>query len=261
MFFSDPVTFWFRRKSCEADAIKLPSQQRPSISITEDDDDIDDVFSSSSASPDSPQALCLSPIAPKAQKRSSKLKKDKKRMVKLGRSASICVPVQSSSDKGKLLPPLPQILVEGDSPHRLERSLSNNIDLKPHGKLSPFSGRRVSSPSGRFSPFQNMCFDFDSIPDKLRALQEEWRAGRDSKRRGSRSESRRGKDNSSSSLWSRSPSKSPCPDSPRLFCAHEDDSCDDDEGNVSVVCWDLLSSMCRTNVSILLLKRTCMLVV
>lgn len=248
MFFSDPVTIWFRRKSAEAESDGLSSRIRPSISITEDDDDgIDNVFSSSSSSLDSAYSASSSNTSSKASAGPSlgrkQRKESKKRLVRLGRSVSICGEMSDTKNKERLTLPLPQIFVDGDSPHRLERSLSNNLDLKSPMKLSPFSRRRVSSPSGRFSPFQNKCFDFESIPEKFRSLQEEWRAGRDSKKRMSRSESARGRDDgftsSRSSSWSSA--KSPCLLSPGTTQFEGAESFEDEEGKNFSISFSLIT--------------------
>ncbi|KAK0056805.1 hypothetical protein Bpfe_013743 [Biomphalaria pfeifferi] len=196
MFLSDPVTIWFRRKS--VDSVVSPTKIHPSISVTGDGDENDNVVlspsPSNSACSSRSNSPCPSPSAtrsPKQKRIRSWRKKSSKAGRALGRSASSCADSSYAvkRDSPQYLPP-PQIFINGDFPHRLERSLSNTVEFKSSREF--FSRLNCASPKAEQE--SDRCFDFESIPDKLRALQDEFRPGRDGKKRLSSSDRKHSKE-------------------------------------------------------------------
>ncbi|KAH9508706.1 hypothetical protein Btru_049682 [Bulinus truncatus] len=186
MFLSDPVTLWFRRKS--VDSVVSPTKVHPSISISEDGDENESIVLSSSPSTSACSSRSTSPCpSPSKQKRSRSWRKKGSAFGRgLGRSVSSCADSATAARRDQhqsVSPPL--IYINGDSPHRLERSLSNTADLRSsrefYSKLSCASPDR--EPQQQLQ-LQVNSLDLESIPAKLLELQNEWGDGRGYQHRG-----------------------------------------------------------------------------
>ena len=178
----------------------------------------------------------------------------------------------ASALEGANIAMLPQIFIHGDSPHRLQHSLSNSStgsnhsSKKPSKKLArsksnaahslPPPYGRLQSPVRRFSDSQTPRSLVDMLPDKLRDLHDEWRQAKVER---SRSKARKAKERRmsiqevSSLSSSRSNSRSPRRPSP---CRCLDES----QGNIYVCLFACFCLSVSLLVCPLVCPSVCMLV-